>query len=579
MIQNNQCASGSRNVWAPEGGLTKAPGYSIGASFTATAAFGSLFGFVADDAVSTANKLFYRLNTTATGGGSGFYPWGSSNVLTDSLTPLGYVTGTISISGANLISATGSGTAWASNLAANDRIQVPASGSGWYTVSSVEDDTHLTLAAAVPAFVATGTTYVAQTGMTFKEFAQGSLNGNFCTTTTGDTFQYYDGTGMHRLSSGPSCAYLQVHKNYMFGLRVSTAFQSRLIWSAIKDPLTWPANNFIDIDVLNGKGSGLYSYGSELLVFKTRGIYKVIGDVFDPSNPQYYVIKINTPPDFMFNSAQSIGLHTGPVTYASYTANGQAVVFYAMGRIYKYITGTSYIVDISPSILRDLPVAFGTLTDSMANVDQNIRAVSYNGNYIISGLQDPNNAGKFMSLMLDQKGSWWYMSNRNATTNTGVFADGPWAVVPGTSTRPTLAVAGSTYPKIFTVDLIGPSFGTNYIDNASNPIGQGSSIAIDAKWVSKEFNIEYGTFKWIVVYLKKQAAGSLTVSWSIDQAANVSQAVDMTTGRGQVIRSVIPINQKGSTIQITLADNTVSQTFKVYAVKIYYEESPMERIA
>ena len=567
LIQPNTCASGSMNVWAPEGSLIKAPGFVLQSSFTASGT-GNAPCLWSDDSVSTANFLFYRIGLSATGGGvgpGGGYPFASGITFTDTLNPLGYTTGTVSVSGANLVSATGNGTLWLANVTAGDRINFSTVPNGWYNVASVQDDTHLTLTLPVTAAIPTGTTYTIQPKLTFQEVSQASINGYLCYVTTGDYMQAYDGNGMLRFSAAPAAAYLTNFKNYLFAARTSTA-SSRLYWSAIKDPTTWPSNNFLDVDQKYGQISGMAAYGTELIIFKTRGMYKVVGDVFDPSNPQYYVQKINTPPDFVFGNNRSVAIHNGKLT------------FYGFGRVYQYTIGTFYITDISQNIIRDLPTAFSTLTDSMGSLDQRILGISYNGYYILSGFQDPAQSSYNGCLVMDRNNSWWYLSNRNGrSSSVDMFGAGQMSVVQSATSRPQLAVLMGTYPKVFTWDFIGPTFGLNYFDTPG-ATQQSSAVAINGQWISKEFNIDFGTFKEIVVYVKKQSAGNLTVQWSIDQATAVSTTLDMTTGRGQIIRGVFPINQKGSTIQITLSNNTASQGFKVYAVKIRYEESPMERL-
>jgi len=582
IIPNNMCTSASMNVWNPERGLTKAPGFSTVNSVTASGS-ASVNMLWQDDGVTPTYNIFYRGSLSATGGIPGYEYLYASNGLTDSLTPIGYSAGTMSMSGSKLISATGNGTSWLTNVTANDMVFINSLTGGRYLVSSVEDNTHLTLISSAGSAVPTGTAYTITPGILFQEIAQASLNGNFCNVATGHLLQSYSSTGFNRISSAPSSAYLASFKNYMFAARTNTA-ESRLYWSAVKNPTSWPANNFSDVfPQSNGKITGMVAFGNELIIFKSRGMYKVLGDVFDPANPTYQIVQIMTPSDFIFNSNYSSAIY-GDYTYST-NALGSiqkgALVFYANGRVYRYLQGTSYISDISPNILRDLPPVGGSGSDSMASVAQRIFGIVNNGYYILYGFpSDPNNASTgdtYQALLLDRQGAWWYLSNRNALTSNNGFGTTRGAVIStDTTKRPQLIILSTPFTRFYTCDFIGPSFGTNYqTDDGS---GNGSSVAINAQWVSKEFNIDFGTFKWVVVYLKKQSAGNLTVQWSIDQGSQVTNNVDMTTGRGQIIRAVLPVNQTGSTIQITLSNNTFNQTFKVYAVKIYYEESLEKRL-
>lgn len=577
-IGTNMCVSGSRNVWAVDGVLTKTPGYTLQISVTSTSnTSGGFYDFYFDDSITTAYQIYYRTVVSATGqtGASRVTPWASTLTLTESLTALGYTTGTISISGANLISATGNGTSWLTHASATDMLTVSGLG-GRYFVSSVEDNTHLTLAAAVPSSVATGTSYVLQTTTdNILEVGRAALNGSICWCSTAFTMQRYDGTGILRMPSAPSVAFLATHKGYMFGARAATG-ESRLYWSAINDPTSWPANNFVDIDKGFGKISGMHSYGPELIVFKTNGMYKVIGDIFDPSNPQYSVLKISTPSDFQFSSNNSVAIHNG------------VMHFFAAGRVYQYKVGTFYVTDISKPVIFDMPRIGNNLSDSINNIDQLIFGVSYNDFYILNGMQTSyTSTAIYGALMLDRNNAWWIAVNTSgqADGNAEPFAkSNRMAVIPQIGNRPKLMIgqSGGAGARIFTWNVVGTGAGTGTYDktyynfpSSGTPVA--TTVGIEGVWKSKEFNIEYGTFKWIIIYLTK-TTGNLTVEWSIDQSAAVSYTLDMSIGRGNIIRAVIPINQKGSTIQLTLSNSTINQTFRIYGIQIVYEESPLERI-
>lgn len=562
MIQPNTMASASFNVWAPNGALTKAPGVSMLAAVTAsgTGVAGAIPVIYADDTVTSTYSLYAYI----TYGTTPALLYGMSSISDDAFTPLGYKTGTISVSGASLISATGSGTTWAANVSAGDFLIVNSTSSAKHTVLSVEDNTHLTLSTALGVAVATGAAYVVQQGLDFIEIPVASLNGLLCMSTTGNIMQQYDGSNILRVSSAPKAAYLTVFKNYMFAFRTSTA-ASRLYWSAFKDPTSWPTNNNQDIEVKNGVGTGMFAYGNELILFKNRGMHKVLGDTFDPSNPQYFIYKISTPNDFVFSSNYSCAIHNG------------YLVFYGGGRFYRYMQGTMFIEDISSQIIRDLPtISTSNIVDSMGNLDQRIPAIQYNNYYVVTNLIDPNNALVQMGLILDKNWKWWYFRPPAASSSGSWLNSYRMAVVATTSNKPQLIIPNDQNPHLYLQNLIGPTYNTNDFYNGSPP--QVTANAISSQWTSKEFNIEYGTFKSVVVYLQKQSTGTLTVAWSIDQGSFTSESVDMTSGRGNVIRAVLKVNQKGSTIQLKITHNTISETFKVYALKIYYESSPWEQL-
>lgn len=551
LIAPNQCASGSYNVWAPFKPLTKAPGHAVFATFTATAIKGT--HVYTDETANASYKLYWRLQSSSS---SKYYPWAGE---TDSLTPLGYTTGTVSVSGASLISATGSGTSWSTHVTANDMFRVDSSAASWYLVSSVENDTHLTLGTALPVSVATGAAYTCMPNFDSGAPSLASINGSIWMVCSADWMQRYSGAGMTRIPAGPRANFLSNHKNYLFAARTSTA-ESRIYWSAIKDPTSWPVSNFIDVDKDNGKVTGIHSYGNELIIFKTRGIFKLVGEVFDTSNPSFAVYPISAPKDFMFNSNDAVAVYKGEL------------LFYSMQKLWSYRHGTFQITDISSRVFNDLGNAFGSLA-TLHTTDHKTYAASVNNNFLLKGFG--RTSEPYVAILLDQNGAFWKFYDTESTNSDADFnAPTPMAVLSQTL-KPkliTLNQGGTNGVRAISWDFIGPSFASVFIDH-----DDGSNNVLDGRWVSKEFNIGYGVFKWLTIYFEKQAAGNLTVEWSIDQGAFVSNTVDMTVGRGNLVRKVLDVNQKGSTIQLRISNATISQTFKVFGINIIYDEIPLDR--
>lgn len=560
VIGSDQCVNGSMNVWAPRGALTKTPGTTLFATFTASADTTIRPRFLAyEPSVTTAYNLYYRMSNLASSGGSDFgdatFPFASLNA-TESLTPIGYSTGTISISGATLNSATGSGTSWLTHVVSGDRFRVDATADKWYPVASVEDDTHLTLDGVVPAAVATGSAYLIQLKfLTNRDPAHAVLNGQMMMSTTGDTMQQFNGSGFLRLSAGPKAAFLAIYKNYMFAARTSTA-ESRLYWSAIKDPTSWPTNNFIDIDKDKGKISGLFAFGNDLIVFKTFGMYRVLGEVFDPSNPTYSVTPIAVPADFIFNGHKTCAVWKGQL------------VFCAQGNLYAYSPGGDRITLLSKKFAIDIKRKWGDPNDYY---DENARlyAVSLRDHYFLKPLNtDGVNCG-----ILTDTGAWWLADNDFDTANDE-FQNSPMVVFPNTGTDDAIAtrllVPSEDRAYIAAWDLF--PVGQSYEDQYVGPLVSSTTRPIQAVWISREFNIGFGTFKTLTAYIAKQSAGTISIDWRVDQGSYVTNSVDMTVGRGNLIRVVLRINQTGSTIQFKISQSTVDQTFKLFGLVCSYDE-------
>jgi len=557
LIADSECASGSSNVWAPFGALAKIAGATLLATHTATG--NGTVSVYLDSAISTSNFLYHRIQSATSAFGSASFPW--TGGITDSMTPLGYTTGSVSVSGASLISATGNGTTWASHVSAGDAFRIDATAARWLKIASVEDNTHLTLATGIAAAVVSGTAYTVMPGMDRVEIGWASFNGSVFAGTIANILQQYDSTGMVRISAAPVAPFWQVHKNYLFAARTTTA-ESRLYWSAIKAPTSWPGSNFIDIDKDRGKITGLFAFGSELIVFKSYGLYKVVGETFDPSNPTYAVYPIVVPTGFRFNSAGAVAVWRGFLT------------FYSHGRIYTYAPGSSAVVDISKKWRFDLADTFEDV-NVITGVDQRIYAVAIEDHFILKGFQNSRVGGNEYGLILDPNGAAWFVKNASSALGQGILASTPLVVQAPTSRNPRILTVSKSKSRLYAWDVLasGRTIEDQFIEE-----DDGTELAIDSTWLSREFNIGYGTFRRLVIYFQKQTAGNLSVDWSIDQAAFVVNTVDMTVGRGQLIRKVLNINQRGSTIQLRLRNSVVNQTFAIYGIRVQYDTADENRL-
>lgn len=540
LIGANECITTSQNVWAPRRALTKTPGTAVLYTLTSTA--NGIYSIYANSTLTSASQLYYRI-ATAAGATAGYFPWTGEG---DSLTPLGYVTGTVATNSSN-VSATGLGTSWSTHVTAGDLFRLDGSPSTWIAVSSVEDATHLTLASAPPS--TTTAAYTIMPALHDEVVAWATLNGSWWSSTTADWLQRYNTTGMTRIQAGPKAEFLEPFKNYLFGLRTTTA-QSRLYWSTFKDPTSWPSTNFIDIDSSNGVGAGLKAYGNELIVWKSNSMHKVVGEVFDPSNPTYAVYPIITPPTFQFNAGFTPVVHNG------------YLYFFGNGAMYLYAQGRSSIQEVSQKFTRDLPSTISSIGSTASPYALNMHCISVENNLLVKGITYNSTSSAQAGAIMDPRNAWWIHQGGEETSG------GRWAVITtGSASKPRVVFSSRAKNYIYEYQ-INPYY-TGVTATAINASG-GSTAAIAGSWTSKEFNVEYGTFKDLIIYLSKQTAGSLLVDWSIDQGSFVSNTVDMTVGRGNLIRAVLPIFQKGSTIQVRVSNSTSDQNFEIFAIRINY---------
>jgi hypothetical protein len=547
LIPPGACVATSQNVWAPGGPLQKIPGFTTWGTFSAT---GSNFSLIyADSIVASASyNLYARVTVSAVDTTQGFIVGTNAGVTWDKI---GYTTGTVSISGANLISATGDGTSWLEHAAAGDFFY----NGDYYRIASVEDDQHLTLSTPVGSQMATGSTYsiLHTDGLTLGNpitFAGHILFGS-----RSQYLQLVSTAGSVRETSAPKSLNWAVFKNYAFSFANPTA-ESRLQWCEIRNPLSWPVNNFIDIDKDRGKGQGLIAYGNELICFKTRGMYKVIGEIFDPSNPTYSVVPISVPTDFGFMSSFSPVEHNG------------LLYFLGNGGVYVYKQGTTFITRVSEGISADSPILSGTINGGGVTNGtlQSFFGVSFDGNLIFSPVYKGDSTPNF-ALVNDRYGGWWKVQDTTATAENTILPNRPTVL----QTSPSALLGIGQKCRVYKWDLLN-AYKNASVAGAFITTANGASDApIAAQWRSKQYNVEYGHFKQMVVYFAKQAAGSLTFGWSIDQGTFVTASADMTVGRGNLIRKTFDIGQKGSTFQLKILQESANTPFKVYAAKVYYD--------
>lgn len=333
-----------------------------------------------------------------------------------------------------------------------------------------------------------------------------------------------------------------VYQNYVF-LANQNLLSSRISWSALKDPTTYPASNFIDINPQDGQGIvGLFLDGQGIVVLKKTSAFKIVGSVFDPSNPSYSVSPIYTPPDFQVNSGRTVQLFNGTFIvfgrFGFYTYDGYTFKKLPQSdQVESYMTNTGYS-------LGDLP----------PGSDVEPYSLIVDGNYWVIYPFTKNSGGpsKNSALMIDKNFKIWYWK----FADLGNFNDLNYL---------NGSLYGIQYPQGGTFSSYGGLLNLNI--GATD-----SGTAISGTWTSKVFEYpETQLFLRAYVHFKKQSSGTLTFGYRFDDSASFTTvSVDMTTGKGsgqRLISSIILLGQTGNTIQFQLSNSTNNQTFEVYAIE------------
>lgn len=369
------------------------------------------------------------------------------------------------------------------------------------------------------------------------------------------------------ITAWPPSLTCENHKNYIFLGNIGSASggnESQLRWSSLKDPETWPTNNTLEIGYKDGDQIlKILSYLGNLFILKQRSAWILNGDIFDPSNPTYNLIKLITPYNFRVSTINCLTINK----------NGLLNIIGDNG-IYEY-SGGLFIVDSLinqriPSIINNFKKVFPNFSHL-----KRIRHLISSGNseiYIYPTASASATINNDLIIQLRNK-SLWNMSFANQNN-----------IIPGNSTY---FGTGYVSPTIVSTNPLsaGTASANGLIDWFSSEknhkfiAANGSTAAgsINAYWFSKEFNIGYGQFKYIVVQYKKQS-GTLTIEYKIDQGTAVTTTADMNVGRGSIVRNTIPIDQMGSTIQVAFSNNNTGENFEIYGFKIPFTVIPENRL-
>lgn len=436
---------------------------------------------------------------------------------------------------------TGTGTNWLTTARAGSLISI---GNDIRQINSVNSNTDITLTATFPTTNSTTAYIITHSFPPTRRVAYSDMNSKTWICARAAIAATWDGYTQGYADNFPQADFSITNKNYMFSA-ATTANQSRVSWSAIKDPTTWPASNFVDVNPNDGYAIvGLEYDGQSIIIFKTNGAYKLTGDVFDPTNPTYTLTKIFTPYDFALRGSKTFQLFgkygyiiLGTKGFYSYDGN-------AFAKILDYDRIRGEFANMGSFDLSDIPV-----------VSAEPSAIVVDGNY---WLQVPNRVStistshKEFTYVLDKSGAVWKWT----ALAGGIISD--FAYMAGT------LYGVNSYSSGTAGALMQLNTGnTNGLTDAIN----GSLTTKISEFAKQQ------RFGQCFVYFKKQSAGNLTFEYSVDEGSFSSTTIDMTAGTGTRVKSqAIIIGTTGRSIQFRLSNNTVAQTMEIYAVEFHHQE-------
>ncbi len=410
----------------------------------------------------------------------------------------------------------------------------------WLQIQSIDSGTQITATAnatatdtsvylSIPGFTATARASFAEMNSAVWICSQGggSLSAVF------SIFGY-----ANFKAAFPKASYNLTYKNYMFAA-ATAANPSRVSWSSLKDPTTWPATNFVDVNPDDGFPIvGMFVDGQSIVILKTNQAYKLTGEIFDPANPTYTLQPIYVPSDFLISGPGSIQL-----------MNGKFIMLGEKG-FYSYTGGSTInFIEESSTIRDQFATIAGFSLVAAPSVSVEPQSIMVDGKYwlsVESSTFSHTTGFKNVIWVIDEEGAFWRWNQ-------------------GTSAQ----VSGFAYRQgtLYGVNAdTGASAGLQTLNTGTVDTG---SVAINGTWTSRVF--EYPNQQQFLVanvMFKKQSAGNLTFEYSIDEGSFASATIDMTVGSGTRVKSQnITLGTVGSSIQFRLSNATASQTFEVYGIQ------------
>lgn len=512
---------------------------------------------------------------------------------------------------------TGQGSDWLTTAAVG---AIFSQGNTVGQILTVDSDTQLTLTAAFGADNTTASYLISNSWGTSKRVSFADMNSKTWICGIGSTAVSFDGTTQVFVTAFPQAAYSLPYKNYVFAAN-TTANPSRISWCTLKDPTTWPASNFIDVNPDDGFPIvGLVYDGQSIVIIKTNSVWKLAGDIFDPANPSYTLTQIYTPSDFMINSGKSFQL-----TPAGYIMLGRRGFY-----LYNGAGAITKVLELDRIRGEVANISFAGI-GLMPSPNTEPASIMVDGNYwlqVSNSLSTISAADKELTYVIDKTGAIWKwtqtaagMISDFAYLNGVLYGVNSWSggtpglmkLNTGSSDAHSTTVASTPINASFSTKVIefghSQRFGKAYLyfkkQTAIAPTGTattaiasatvtGSSTAnflscmvagsiftcngTSGNVLSVESNTSmtltavFGADNTTTAYTVSGGT-NLTFEYSIDEGSFVSNTISMSTGTGTRVKSEpIVIGKIGRSIQFRVSNNITAQALAVYAIEFERQE-------
>lgn len=455
-------------------------------------------------------------------------------------------TATTAVASANV---SGSGTNWLTTAKAGALFII---GNTVGIIQTVTNDTALVLTGNFGA-LNTNTSYTITNGWpSTGRVSFVDMNSKAWICGQGATSVSWDGATQTYVTAFPSANYSVSYSNYIFAANTSSN-PSRVSWSALQDPTTWPASNFVDVSPNDGFPIvGMFLDGQSIVILKTNSAWKLTGGTFDPSNPTYTLTQIYVPSDFIVNSPKSVQLLGNQST-------GYGFIILGQKGFYSYNGSGSISKLFNFDIIRSEFSTMGSFNWGVVpSVTAEPSSIVVDGNYWLQvpyTLSTISASNKELTYIIDKAGAVWKWQS----TANGMISD--FAYLSGT---------------LYGVNSY--SGGTTGLIQLNTGSSDAQTTAINGTMTTKVMEFEnQQRFGRANVYFKKQSAGSLTFGYQIDEGGYTTTTIDMTSSPagegGTRTKSVdVLVGSVGRTIQFQLTNNVAAQPFEIYGIQFDHRD-------
>lgn len=293
--------------------------------------------------------------------------------------------------------------------------------------------------------------------------------------------------GFSSVAGAPSTSTMAIFKDRLFAAyHFTTATASRLYFSAIADPTSWPGANFLDVSEGDGEQIiAIVPYQDRLLIFKTRSIYAL----YIQGEPSTWVLR--------------------PVTKEHGARSARAIVE-ANGSLYFRTIGGIYRTDGVGFIEISAPISNLFYEDEVPQQSTFQEDAGFYDNGILWALAD----GSYYHLNLDNH-SWseWIMGDGDEDIE-------PWFFVNSDQDSNSLWT-GSRKAD-------GKFFNYGLRDGGILDAWKDDGVSYVSRVVTKEF--DFGSperFKrGKVLLLESKGAGETVVTYNTEAAGEIAQPAD-----------------------------------------------------